>query len=151
MDTIKKTVDSEERKSLAKINEENRMQLIRAKDDVFKQAFEGAQKNLSSVRSQANYENIFRNLLRETLIELEGQEIQLHIDKRDEGLCKKLLQELKSNCEIISDITCAGGLNASTKDGKFIIFNTIESRFERAKAQLKLEVFASLYGGQVGM
>ena len=151
LDTVKRTVDSERRKSLAKINEENRMQLIRAKDDVFKHAFSDAQKILLSVRSQANYEKIFRNLLKETILELEGEEILLHIDKRDESLCKKMLPELKFHSEIVTDISCSGGLNASTRDGKFIIFNTIESRSERAKVQLKLEVFATLYGGQVGM
>jgi vacuolar-type H+-ATPase subunit E/Vma4 len=151
LDAVKKTVDSERRKSLAKINEENRMQLVKAKDDVFKHAFTGAQKILLSVRGKENYENIFRNLLKETIFELEGEEILLHVDKQDESLCKKLLQELKSKSEIVTDITSAGGLNASTRDGKFIIFNTIESRFERAKVQLKLEVFAILYGGQVGM
>jgi V/A-type H+-transporting ATPase subunit E len=151
LDAVKKTVDSEKRKSLAKINEENRMQLTRAKDDVFKHAFTEAQKILSSARGQANYENVFRKLLKEIILELEGEEILLHIDKRDENLCKKLLPELKLNCEIVTDITSAGGLNASTRDGKFIIFNTIESRFERAKVQVKREVFATLYGGQVGM
>jgi vacuolar-type H+-ATPase subunit E/Vma4 len=151
LDTVKRTVDSERRKSLAKINEENRMQLIRAKDDVFKHAFSEAQKILLAVRSQANYEKIFENLLKETILELEGEEILLHIDKRDESLCKKMLPELRLTTEIVTDITCAGGLNASTRDGKFIIFNTIESRSERAKVQLKLEVFATLYGGQVGM
>ncbi len=151
LDTVKKTVDKERRKSLAKMNEENHMRLIRAKDDVFKHAFTEAQKILTSVRSQANYENIFRKLLKETLLELEGNEILVHIDKQDESLCKKLLTELKLNHEIVTDINSTGGLNASTRDGKFIIFNTIESRLERAKVQLKLEVFAALYGDQVGM
>ncbi len=151
MDAVKKTADNERRTALAKINEENRMHLIQAKDNVFNHAFTEAQTILSSVRNKANYESIFRELLKETLSELEGQEIQLHIDKRDEILCKKLLTELKSNCEIVADITCTGGLNATTKDGKFIIFNTIESRFERAKVLVKLEVFGTLYGGQVGM
>jgi len=151
LETVKKTVDKERRKSIAKINEENHMLLIRAKDDVFKHAFTEAQKILLSVRSQANYENIFRKLLQETLLELEGEEILLHIDKRDENLCKKLLSELTLNHEIVTDLTCTGGLNASTRDGKFIIFNTIESRLERAKIQIKLEIFAMLYGGRVGI
>jgi V/A-type H+-transporting ATPase subunit E len=133
------------------MNEINHMQLIRAKDDVYKHAFAEAQKTLISVRSQANYENILRKLLKETILELEGEEILLHIDKQDESLCKKLLKELKLNHEIVTDITSIGGLNASTRDGKFIVFNTIESRLETAKVQLKLEVFAVLYGGQVGM
>jgi V/A-type H+-transporting ATPase subunit E len=151
LDAVKKTVDKDRRKSIAKINEENHMQLIRAKDSVFKHAFTEAQKILLSVRSQANYENIFRKLLKETLLELEGQEILLHIDKRDENLCKKMLAELTLNHEIVTDLTSIGGLNASTRDGKFIIFNTIESRLERAKVQIKLEIFAMLYGDQVGM
>ena len=151
LDAVKKTAEKERRKSIAKMNEINHMQLIRAKDDVYKHAFAEAQKTLISVRNQANYENILRKLLKETILELEGEEILLHIDKQDESLCKKLLKELKLNHEIVTDITSIGGLNASTRDGKFIVFNTIESRLETAKVQLKLEVFAVLYGGQVGM
>jgi vacuolar-type H+-ATPase subunit E/Vma4 len=54
------------------------------------------------------------------------------------------------NGDIVTDISCAGGLNASTKDGRFVIFNTVESRFERAKVLLKREVYAALYGGTGG-
>ena len=151
LDTVKKTVDSERRKSLGKINEKTRMQLIQAKEAVFVKAFTEAQKNLLSIRGQPDYEIFFRKILTEAVHELEGEEIQLHINKRDEALCKKLLPELKSNCEIVTDIICAGGLNADTKDGRFIIFNTIESRFERAKVLLKQEVYTTLYGGKGGM
>jgi V/A-type H+-transporting ATPase subunit E len=151
LDAVRKTVESERSKSLGKVHEETRMQLTRARDDVFQHAFTEAQKILQSVRGQANYENIFKTLLKEAVAELEGEEILLHIDKKDENLCKKVLSELKLNCGIVTDITCAGGLNASTKDGKFIIFNTVDSRIERAKVLLKLDVFATLYGGQVGL
>ena len=147
---MKKTVESERRKSLGKIHEKTRMHLIQAKEAVFVQAFTEAQKILSSVRGQAGYGDFFRNLLNEVVHELEGEEIQLHIDKRDEVLCKKLVHELRLNCGIVTDITCAGGLNASTKDGRFVIFNTVESRFERAKVLLKLDVYAALYGGTGG-
>jgi V/A-type H+-transporting ATPase subunit E len=151
LDAVRKTVESERSKSLGKVHEDIRMQLTRAKDDVFQHAFAEAQKILQSVRGQANYETIFKNLLKEAVTELEGEEIFLHIDKRDENLRKKVLSELKLNCEVVTDITCAGGLNASTKDGKFIIFNTVDSRIERAKVLSKLDVFAILYGGRVGL
>ena len=148
LDAVKKTVEVGRNKSIAKAKEETRMQLIRAKDEVYQKACFEAKRILTSARGNANYEKSFRKMLKETVTELEGEEIQLHIDKRDENLCKKLLPELNLNCEIVTDLTCAGGLNASTKDGRFIVFNTIESRLERAKALLKLEVFAILYGGQ---
>ena len=148
LDAVKRTVEVERNKSLAKIKDETRMQFTRTKDEVYQKAFFEAQKILSSVRSHPDYENNFRKMLQEVVLELEGEDIQLHIDKRDENLCKKVLSELKLNCEVITDITSTGGLNASTKDGKFIVFNTIESRFEKAKALLKPEIFTTLYGGQ---
>ena len=151
LDTVKKAVEMERNKSLAKIKEETRMQFTRTKDEVYKKAFFEAQKILSSARSRADYENNFRKMLREVVLELEGEDIQLHIDKKDETLCKKLLSELKLNCDVVTDITSAGGLNASTKDGRFIIFNTTESRFEKAKALIKPEIFTTLYGGQSGV
>jgi len=151
MDQARRLVDNERRKALAKVHEKNRMSLIQAKEAVYVKAFAEAQKILSSARGQADYETFFKKLLNEAVHELEGEEIQLHVDKRDEPLCKKILSELKVNCEIVTDITCAGGLNVGTKDGRFIVFNTIESRFERAKVLLKREVYTSLYGGQGGM
>jgi vacuolar-type H+-ATPase subunit E/Vma4 len=151
LDAVKKTVEAERNKLIATINKETRMQFTRTKDEVYKKAFFEAQKILSSVRSRADYENNFRKMLKEVVLELEGEEIQLHIDKRDENLCKKLLSELTLNCDVVTDITCAGGLNASTKDGRFIVFNTIESRFEKAKGFLKPEIFTTLYGGQSGV
>ncbi|MCK9592520.1 MAG: V-type ATP synthase subunit E [Methanoregula sp.] len=151
LDAVKKTVDVERNKLIAKIKDETRMQFTRTKDEVYKKAFFEAKKILSSTRSRADYENNFRKMLQEVFFELEGEDIQLHIDKRDENLCKKLLSELKLNFEMVTDITSEGGLNASTKDGKFIVFNTIESRFEKAKSLLKPEIFTTLYGGQSGV
>jgi V/A-type H+-transporting ATPase subunit E len=151
MDRAMILLDSERRKALAKIREKNRMSLIQAKEAVYVRAFTEARKILLSARARAGYEAFFRKILTETIHELEGEEIQLHIDKRDEALCRKLLQEFKIPCEIVADLTCAGGLNAGTRDGRFIVFNTIESRFDRAKLLLKREVYATLYGGQGGM
>jgi len=151
LDTVKKAVEMERSKSLAKIKEETRMQFTRTKDDVYKKAFSEAQKILLSARSHAHYKDNFRKMLQDVVLELEGEEILLHIDKMDEPLCKILLSELKLNCDIVTDITCAGGLNAGTKDGRFIISNTIESRFDKAKGLLKPEIFTTLYGGQSGV
>jgi vacuolar-type H+-ATPase subunit E/Vma4 len=151
MEAAKRAVVAERNKAIAKVKEETRMQQIHAKDDVYQKACSEAKKILSSVRENSNYEKIFSKMLNEAVLELEGEDIQLHIDKRDESLCKKLLSELHLNCEILTDLTSAGGLNAGTRDQKFIIFNTVESRFEKAKAFLRLDLFAALYGGKGGV
>jgi vacuolar-type H+-ATPase subunit E/Vma4 len=151
LEAVNKAVEIERNEAIVKIKEETRMKLIRVKDEMYQKAFSEAKATLSSARENANYENSFRKMLKEAAAELVGEEIRLHIDKRDENLCKKLLPELHLNCEIATDLTCAGGLNASTKDERFIVFNTIESRFERAKALLRSEIFATLYGDQGGL
>jgi vacuolar-type H+-ATPase subunit E/Vma4 len=151
LDAVKKAVEIERNEAIVKINEETRMQLIRVKDEMYQKAFSEARATLSSARENPNYENSYRKMLKEAAAELAGEEIRLHIDKRDENLCKKLLPELNLNCEIATDLTCAGGLNASTKDERFTVFNTIESRLERAKALMKSEIFAILYGDQGGL
>lgn len=151
LDAVKRTVELERHKSLAKINEERRMQVTRVKDELFWRAFADAKDALRLAREHAKYGSSFRKMLEEAVLELEGDKIQLHIDKRDEDLCRKVVSELRIDCDVITDITTLGGLNASTKDGKFVVLNTIESRFERAKVQLKPEIFTALYGGQGGM
>jgi len=151
LEAVNKALEIERNEAIVKIKEETKMKLIRVKDEMYQKAFSEAKAILSSARENANYENSFRKMLKEAAAELVGEEIRLHIDKRDENLCKKLLPELHLNCEITTDLTCAGGLNASTKDERFIVFNTIESRFERAKALLRSEIFATLYGDQGGL
>jgi len=40
-----------------------------------------------------------------------------------------------------------GGLVATTKDGKVVVLNTLESRLENARRRLRLRTFSMLYGG----
>ena len=128
LDAVKKTVQVERNKLIAKIKDETRMQFTRPKTKYIRKPFLKPKKFSHQHDRVQIYENNFRKMLQEAVLELEGEDIQLHIDKRDENLCKKVLSELKLNCEVVTDITSAGGLNASTKDGRFILFNTIENR-----------------------
>jgi V/A-type H+/Na+-transporting ATPase subunit E len=151
LEAVRKAVETEKTKSSAKIREENRMQLIRVKDTVYQKSFSEAQKILSSARENIHYEKNFSRMLKEAVTEMEGEEKILHIDRRDEVLCKQLIAELHLNCDLVTDLTIAGGLNISTRDGQFVVFNTIEARFEKAKVLLKPEIFAILYGGPGGI
>jgi len=151
LDAAKRSVEIEKNRLLATVNEEARLQMTRVKDEVFKKAVAQAFAGLQSVRNHAGYETEFRELLLEACRESPGENIEIHVDPRDEGICRNLVSELHIGGEIVTDITSAGGMNVSTKDGRFIVFNTVESRFERAKVLLKPEIFAALFGGQGGV
>ena len=109
LDAAKRSVETEKNRLFATVHEENRLQLTRVKDEVYQRAVAQALADLQSVRSNPGYEKIFRELFQEAYQELSGEKIEIHIDKRDEGICRKLLSELQINGDIVTDITSAGG------------------------------------------
>lgn len=113
---------------------------------VFDLAFDRARRDLEGIRHTASYEKIFRLLLKEAVQTLDEQRIRLHIDPRDADLCLSIVEELGLKSEIIQDITCIGGLDASSPDGRITVHNTLESRLERSKETMRLEVFSTVFG-----
>jgi vacuolar-type H+-ATPase subunit E/Vma4 len=142
-----KRAEIEQNRILSGIRAEMKLQVIKAKAEVAERAFSLAELELMKVRERSGYEAMFRELLKETLLDFSGDAVKVHINERDEELCRRVLKDLGFNCEVIPDLHCAGGLSASTRDETFLISNTIESRLERARELLRPEVFTILYGG----
>jgi len=145
-ETAQKSADIERNKLIYNVKAENKMRIIKEKDAVIQRAFFDAKKCLDSFRDDARYKENFKKMLQEAVHELEGEKVRLHIDARDEPLCRQLLDELGRNSEIVDDLTSAGGLAVSTKDGTVVVSNTIESRLNNARELLKREIFSTLFG-----
>ena len=136
----------ERSKLISKAGAEKRMALARVKDDLFQQAFQRAAGQMASARNHPGYRESFKRIVREALEELPSKEVRMHIDPRDEALLREILGELQRNCEVVTDITTLGGLNATSADERLMVFNTLESRLERAKELMKPEIMSLLYG-----
>ena len=139
-------VKLERGKLISKAGAEKRMALARVKDDLFQQVFTRAAQQMALARNNPAYRTSFRSIVREAMEELAGEEVRLHIDPRDEPLCREILEEMRRNCEVVPDLTTLGGLNATTADERLLVFNTIESRLQRAKELMKSEIMSALYG-----
>jgi V/A-type H+/Na+-transporting ATPase subunit E len=146
LDSVEKSFESERNKLIYNAKSEIKMDVIKAKDEMIQSAFVEAKKSLDDLRDRESYKGRFKSMIQEAMHELGGEKARLHIDGRDENLCKQILDELNENSEIVADLTSAGGLNVSTRDEKVVVFNTIESRLDRAKEFLARQVFATLYG-----
>jgi vacuolar-type H+-ATPase subunit E/Vma4 len=127
-------------------NELNK-EMTALKYQLFARAFAEAGRTLANIRAGEGYPGCYRQLVAEALGELSDDNAVLHIDPSDGELCRKVEADLGIRCELAPDLPCAGGLNASARDGRIVVSNTVEARLEKAKDRLKLEVFATLFGG----
>lgn len=147
LDTAKRAAETERNRQMFLAKSENMQQLIRMKEAQFLRAFTDAEKQLTSLRNDPSYSQVFRDLATEALQGLGTDGIRVHIDPRDGEVCKKTLADLKVSAEVIPDLKTRGGLVVATSDESITISNTVESRLERGKERLKKELYGILFGG----
>ena len=146
LENAQRSVEAERNKRIYNAKAENKMRIIKEKDAVIERAFFDAKKTLDNFRDDVDYKENFKKMLQEAVHEFEDEKVSLHVDPRDETLCRQVLSELGRNSEIVTNLTSAGGLAVSTKDGKVVVSNTIETRLNNVKQLLKREVFSTLFG-----
>jgi V/A-type H+/Na+-transporting ATPase subunit E len=146
IDEANKSITTERNKLLYLTKAENKELLIKVRETAFERAFFEAEARLGDLRSDPKYPAVFKNLLKEAVGTMGDQLFVVHIDPRDEALCKKTLSHLNLTSEIHSDITTAGGVVASLSDNSVVISNTVESRMQRAKELKRKEIHAILTG-----
>ena len=141
-----KAASIEKNKLMYLVKAENKSHLIRIREQLFSSAFAQAGLRLSLLRNRPEYPAIFSRLTADAAGALGAAEFQIHVDKRDEDLCRKTLAALNLQAEILPDLDSAGGLMACLPDRSVIIRNTVESRLERAQELKKKEIYSILSG-----
>jgi V/A-type H+-transporting ATPase subunit E len=141
-----KNADIEKNKLMYLAGAENKAGLIRIREHLFSSAFHEATLQLSHLRNRPEYPDIFTRLTVDAVEALGAGPFHVHVDKRDEDLCKKTLSALNIRAEIIPDLDSAGGLIVCLPDRSVIISNTVESRLERAQERKKREIYSILSG-----
>jgi vacuolar-type H+-ATPase subunit E/Vma4 len=126
--------------------EENRLKMLKIKNEFVDAVFDEALRTLTVIREHPNYKASLKMLIGEIIRELGEKDVILHIDPRDSTLCRELLAEMNVNYDIITDLSCAGGLNAHSRDERFLIGNTFESRLKRAKEVYRPDIVSILFG-----
>ncbi len=137
---------TEKNKLMYAAGAENKVHLIKIKEDLFSSAFAEAKLRLSGLRNRDEYPEIFKKLAVDTAEALGAGAFHVHIDKQDEELCRRTFTSLHFNVEIVADLVSDGGLVACLPDGSVIISNTVESRLERVQERKKLEIYSILSG-----
>jgi V/A-type H+-transporting ATPase subunit E len=133
-------------RSLYLAKSEARREVAGIKHEMFDRAFTDAKTRLAGVRDNNGYRQRFKKLAEEAASALGGEKVVLEVDQRDEALCREAMPSNDHTYDIKPDLNVIGGLNASTPDGKVVVFNTVESRLGTARERLKREIFSTLFG-----
>ncbi len=146
IDEAARSIATEQNKLFYLTKAENKELLIRVRETAFERAFSDAEVRLKGLRSEPEYPAVFEHLLREAAGVLGDEAFVVHIDPRDDALCKKTLSLLHLTSEIRADLATLGGVVVSLPDNSVVISNTVESRMQRAKELKRKEIHAILTG-----
>lgn len=142
-----RSVTTERNKQLYLEKAKNKEALIRIREAAFERAFCEAEARLRDLRADMKYQAIFEKLLREAASTIGDDPFIVHVDPKDDALCKKTLAGLNLNGEVRPDLATAGGVVISQHGDTVTIRNTVESRLERAKEHNRHTIHAILSGG----
>lgn len=119
-----------------------------ARDTVVKRISAQIETRLEGLRQQPEYDDIFRRLLEESVQVLGEDEFtnnhqsfenlpQLEVDKRDQPLARKALNDHSDKLEIVPKLESWGGVVLRSGDGRIVVNNTLETRLEQLKPHLE--------------
>ena len=146
VDEANRSITTERNKILYLEKARSKEELIKTREAAFERAFFEAEARLKDLRADPNYPVVFEKLLREAASTTGDDPFIIHVDPRDDALCKKILATLRLKGEIRADLTTAGGMVISQYNDTVTISNTVESRLERAKEHNRHTIHAILSG-----
>jgi V/A-type H+/Na+-transporting ATPase subunit E len=146
LDEAEKSITTERNKLLYITKAECKELLIKTRKTVFERAFREAGSRLATLRADKKYPHIFKKLLIEAAGTMGGAAFCIHVDPRDEELCRKTISELQIAGEIQTDLETAGGVVLSQPGETVVISNTVESRLLRAQEHERHVIHTILSG-----
>lgn len=141
-------LESNRQKFLAKQEVKRNVSVVR--QQLIREAVDKTRQTVAEIRLDSSYPSLYERLMTEVVHALAGEQIILHIDPKDAGLCKKIVQKSGFECEIVEDLTTLGGLFGTSADGKIRADNTLESRLMKVQEQSTMEIFNQILGGPDG-
>lgn len=126
----------------AKISANGKM--LKAKYEAIESVFQKASEEFLEIKKEKRYLPVFEKLCKEVLGDIKG-ETKVIIDREDAGLFKRLFPDIKAEIATVNSAKIFG-IELITKNGSVIIKNTLNSRLEKIKPELMLELNKFLFG-----
>ena len=135
-----------ELQSRMRIEARNRVRI--ARETLITRSFEEAARQLQDIRSNPAYPEIFSRLCEEGRLILETEAILITIDQRDHPLADAIASEYAKAGITMTfaelQVKTSGGMIIHRSDGAYVD-NTVETRLEREKRDLLIEIAGILF------
>jgi V/A-type H+-transporting ATPase subunit E len=149
----KREAEQEKQRIIANAKLRARKILLDTKEELIDSVFSKVREELSDLDKSKEYPEILSNLIVEAATSIGGNEIILYCRKEDSKiLTQEFLKKLskKLNCKLTlasESINATGGVIARSVDGKIEVDNTLETRMERLKEDLRSTAARILFAG----
>lgn len=150
LENAKASMDSERVRMLANARLYANEVILKERQFAIARVFEKASDRLKRVRSNKDYSKIFERLLKETIEQwrtyMKGEKGVIVVLKEDMLFLKGFND---TNCELIADEAgnMPPGIIIMSKDKKYKIVNTLDSRLEKARPELVSIIDKTLFNG----
>lgn len=119
--------------------------VIRARYEIIEDIFNRACERFLEIKNGKDYPSVFEKLCKEALRDVNG-ETRVLIDEDDARLFKKLFSNIPLKLESVGGSSKIVGIEIISGSGSVIIKNTLNSRLEKIKPELMLELNKFLFG-----
>lgn len=119
--------------------------VIRARYEVIEDIFNRAYERFLEIKNGKDYPSVFEKLCKEALRDVNG-ETRVLIDEDETELFKRFFPDTTVKLEAVKGNRKMAGLELITSDGAVVVKNTLNSRLEKIKPELILELNKFLFG-----
>jgi len=120
--------------------------LIKAQEEAVDEAFKVAEGRIGELGSDERYPVVLEALLDECL-EYFDDRVVLQVRPGDRPLVEGMMSKRQAQYRFSdTPLEASGGLVASSEDGDIVVYNTFDSRLEKARDKLRLAISNSMFG-----
>jgi vacuolar-type H+-ATPase subunit E/Vma4 len=113
--------------------------LAGVRDTAIEDVFSDAAGKLAKMRGTSQYEKVFRALVEEALVGVEGS-CELLVASEDAKLAEKVAKDLGVQCAVSPTLDTIGGVAVAFDEGRILRRNTFEGRLAKVKGLAQAKV-----------
>jgi vacuolar-type H+-ATPase subunit E/Vma4 len=149
VEEAKKQAYQIQRKEKAQADSRRTRMIMEGHKEIVDDALELLKGKIFDLTKDKSYSNLLAFMTLEAVKSLESKKITLKFRKTDRSLIEKIVENISKNVKVEitlsdEDAKIVGGVIALSADGKQIVENTLESKFEELKEEYLHDLFSTL-------